>query len=52
LSGVTPGPATRLYWEDDHCFEADARVVAARFGAQPTVNETMTLRRQQVQLDS
>jgi misacylated tRNA(Ala) deacylase len=24
-----PAPTTRLYWRDDHCFEADAHVVAA-----------------------
>jgi misacylated tRNA(Ala) deacylase len=27
---VTLSPTTRLYWEDDHCFESDARVVEAR----------------------
>src|SRR5262245_16762146 len=31
-SGQLP-PTTRLYWEDDHCFEADATVIAVRAGA-------------------
>ncbi len=26
-------PTARLYWEDDHCFEADATVIAVRAGA-------------------
>jgi hypothetical protein len=25
-----PPPTTRLYWQDDHCFEAEAIVVAVR----------------------
>jgi misacylated tRNA(Ala) deacylase len=32
MNGPVP-PTTRLYWQDDHCVEADARVVAVRGGA-------------------